>query len=64
MQDTQRSENITILQNYCITAFKAIGAVSVLNHFYGRKVKVWKLETLYAKVLVVGSFFDACDEYF
>ena len=47
-----------------VTSFKAIGAVSVLNHFYGRKVKVWKLETLYAKVLVVGSFFDACDEYF
>ena len=42
-----------------ITAFKAIGAVSVLNHFYGRKVKVWKFETLYAKFLV-----DACDDFF
>ena len=51
-------------QRLIITAFKAIGAVSVLNHFYGRKVKGWKFESLYAKVLVVGSFFDACDEYF
>ena len=64
MQGTQRSENIKMSENYFINAFKAIGAVSVLNHFYGRKVKVWKFETLYAKVLVVGSFFDACDEYF
>ena len=56
MQGTQRSENIKMSENYFINAFKAIGAVSVLNHFYGRKVKVWKFETLYAKV--------ACDEYF
>ena len=56
MQDTQRSGNFKMSKRIIISAFKAIGAVSVLNHFYGRKVKVWKFETLYAKV--------ACDEYF